>query len=1033
MNLGPYALEQVVARGGMGEVWAARHRTTDERVAIKVLSVVHPTLATLLQREIRVVAGLDHPHVVRVLDTGRVPEDSDTPPAGTPWLAMPWLPGGNAEQRPPGSWPELRAVLGAVLSALAHAHARGVLHRDVKPANVLFDEAGRPLLADFGMTGGLQHGDAKERPARGGTPGFMAPEQAAGSWFLEGPPTDLYAVGVLAWVLACGRVPPLVPGAPLPPLAGRFPLPDGLEPWILRCTEVEPSDRYGLAADVLQALPAEGAATHVTVAPLEEAGATWVPDMDTPIRVSAPRGGAPRPPPRAPDLRPTATHGLGAAPLRVLAVRGRERERALLWEELSRAAEGGVRAVVLGGAAGTGKSRLAQWICEQAAEHGVAWPIRVRFGDRAGALDEALTDLLRLRDVPPDREAARVRSLVPACADRVLALRGGTLPTAHRLEVFREAFAERAGRTAVVWLDDAHADDQAVTFARSWQRAGGPPALLVLTVRDDLLDDQPDVVRGLAELDATTLPLAPLDDASQADLVRQIAPCSDTIVEAVVRRSGGNPHFAAQVVLDWIGRGELRSTSEGLVPRGGEGAVPTDLHEVWRGRVNPLLGEPELRAGLLVAAALGRKVALDEWEAACVELGTTPPARLWEMLVADALATVEVEPPRLVFAHGLLRDALLPLVSREVHAACARALRSDAIADRRAWHEHEAGDLEAALTTLNHRALNWWGHRDFRRARRLVARQASWSEGLPAGDERRIWPRLELARMRYLDGDLGMVEEMVLIREWVARWPATPRLRRVAVQLESMLATLERRDQDIPGLLLQALGHCEHGRERQRVLGDLLVHHLKAGHFRDAVDVGRRALEEQDSHAQTETWVRTNLAAALGELGRVEEAEAQFAETSAALESLGSRLQIAQYHATRGNLALGRGELRCAREHFLAASAEWDAVGVEVPTLGHLEVTEVLLGERDPAELPAPPALHEAGPRMLAALRATARREWDEVTRIAGLGGANAPTRAEERIWRRVADAAADARATEASTAARHRAEQIAEMCHLDR
>ncbi|MCA9492706.1 MAG: serine/threonine protein kinase, partial [Myxococcales bacterium] len=140
--LGPFVLEEPIGQGAMGAVWSARHTTQHVRVAIKVL---HPPSASsdaeeflaAFRTEVRAVAGLDHPNVVQVLDHGTVP--SGGPPGsglaeGMPWLAMELVDGGTlSARRGRMAWPELRAVVLGLLDALAHAHARGVVHRDLKP------------------------------------------------------------------------------------------------------------------------------------------------------------------------------------------------------------------------------------------------------------------------------------------------------------------------------------------------------------------------------------------------------------------------------------------------------------------------------------------------------------------------------------------------------------------------------------------------------------------------------------------------------------------------------------------------------------------------------------------------------------------------------------------------------------------------------------------------------------------------------------------------------------------------------------
>src|SRR5688572_30615768 len=159
-RLGPYDVFRQLGRGGMGVVWEARLRASDELVALKVLTAAgaaDPAFVALFENEARSVAALDHPNIVTILDYGRVPDaDADGAglPAGTPFLAMEVAIGGTLSDPGPvdRSWDGVRALLLALLSALGHAHARGVVHRDLKPANVLLDSTRtEPRLTDFGL------------------------------------------------------------------------------------------------------------------------------------------------------------------------------------------------------------------------------------------------------------------------------------------------------------------------------------------------------------------------------------------------------------------------------------------------------------------------------------------------------------------------------------------------------------------------------------------------------------------------------------------------------------------------------------------------------------------------------------------------------------------------------------------------------------------------------------------------------------------------------------------------------------------
>ncbi|MEM6930331.1 MAG: protein kinase, partial [Myxococcota bacterium] len=172
---GPFDLQDPIGRGGGGQVWAAVHRRSGFAVAIKAV----PTDPIAFAREVEAVSALDHPRIVWVLDHG-VADGSDALPAGIPWLAMQRATGTLADHLGL-PWARQRQALLGLLDALAHAHARRVVHLDVKPSNVLVgcrrhpgDRIEHPVdglcLADFGIarTAGGESGPVS------GTPRFMA-------------------------------------------------------------------------------------------------------------------------------------------------------------------------------------------------------------------------------------------------------------------------------------------------------------------------------------------------------------------------------------------------------------------------------------------------------------------------------------------------------------------------------------------------------------------------------------------------------------------------------------------------------------------------------------------------------------------------------------------------------------------------------------------------------------------------------------------------------------------------------------------
>jgi serine/threonine protein kinase len=210
-RLGRYRLEALLGRGGMAEVWRAVDEKLGRTVAVKVIHAAHAEDRGFVERflrEARLVASLEHPNILPVYDFGEE--------AGLPFLVMPWLEGGTLRDRMPGRPAPLADAAGWIsqlAGALDAAHEAGILHRDVKPANVLIGKGDRLFLADFGIAKMLEaQGGLTATGMVVGTPLYMAPEQAQGK--PATPATDRYALAVIAYELLAGA----------PPFEGESPL-----------------------------------------------------------------------------------------------------------------------------------------------------------------------------------------------------------------------------------------------------------------------------------------------------------------------------------------------------------------------------------------------------------------------------------------------------------------------------------------------------------------------------------------------------------------------------------------------------------------------------------------------------------------------------------------------------------------------------------------------------------------------------------------------------------------------------------------
>ena len=330
-NAGPYRIVEPLGRGGMASVYRAFEPALDRYVALKVLprEFLHdPGFAERFQREAKALAKLEHPNIVPIYNY-----DIDRA-EGIPWMAMRLVGGGSLSQLLKGErhrLPFARAVeiLRGVADALDYAHGKGIVHRDVKPQNVLLDENGRVYLADFGIAKILEaSGGLTATGMITGTPQYMAPEQATGP--KVGPPADVYALGIVAYEMLTGHVPfsadtpvavlmkHMQDPLPLPP---PDTVPEPLLRAILKCTAKRPEDRWPGAGAFVAAL--EAGLEARTLPETGDAPTVALPPPSRPTVVSArtavPATTALEPTGRRRGLGAGALVGLGGAGVLVLA------------------------------------------------------------------------------------------------------------------------------------------------------------------------------------------------------------------------------------------------------------------------------------------------------------------------------------------------------------------------------------------------------------------------------------------------------------------------------------------------------------------------------------------------------------------------------------------------------------------------------------------------------------------------------------------------------------------------------------------
>ncbi len=296
-HFGDYELEEEIGRGGMGVVYRARQISLNRPAAVKMILAGHLASLEALARfrlEAEAAAGLRHPNIVPVYEVG----EHD----GLPFFSMEYVDGGTLARSGGTRWQPERSASGRtaprdrerqiaglmvkVAGALASAHEHGVLHRDVKPGNILLDQRGEPRLGDFGLARVAGNSSLTITTTLLGSPSYMAPEQTTGGNATITTAADIYGLGAVLYELLTGRAPfegttaletmrrvqtePPVPPSRLVPGLDR-----DLETICLKCLEKRPADRYESAHAVAEELGRFLRGEPILAAPVSPAGRLW--------------------------------------------------------------------------------------------------------------------------------------------------------------------------------------------------------------------------------------------------------------------------------------------------------------------------------------------------------------------------------------------------------------------------------------------------------------------------------------------------------------------------------------------------------------------------------------------------------------------------------------------------------------------------------------------------------------------------------------------------------------------------------------
>jgi serine/threonine protein kinase/Tfp pilus assembly protein PilF len=281
-----YEILGELGRGGMGIVYKARHRRLNRLVALKMIRGAYADEIQLARFKIEAeaLATLRHPNILQIYDIGEF--------NGSPYVALELLEGGSLADRLRGTLlPPRQAAewMVPLVLAMDAAHRAGIVHRDLKSANILFSSDNVPRITDFGLAKRLEMDEGQTHTGQVmGTPSYMAPEQARGDTKSAGPPADIYSLGAILYEMLTGRTPfkgisamdtvkQVVENEPVAPSRVQFHVPRDLETICLKCLQKEPRKRYSTAKELADDLNRYlfGEPVRARRTPLFERGIKW--------------------------------------------------------------------------------------------------------------------------------------------------------------------------------------------------------------------------------------------------------------------------------------------------------------------------------------------------------------------------------------------------------------------------------------------------------------------------------------------------------------------------------------------------------------------------------------------------------------------------------------------------------------------------------------------------------------------------------------------------------------------------------------
>jgi serine/threonine protein kinase len=687
-----YKILRELGRGGMGVVHAARDDRTGQHVALKAMLYLDPALLVRFKQEFRHLANVKHPNLVtlyKLAAEGPVPFFTmELLEGGTGFSAH--VRGGVADGQPlPAAQTDrLRDAFSQLADGLNALHAAGVIHRDLKPGNVLVTPEGRVVILDFGLAAeiddGGQHQITQQRLM--GTVGYMAPEQAACQ--AVSPASDWYAVGVMLFEALTGRLPFVGPQTLVLQAKQEMNAPDprSLVPDL-------PAD----LADLCVALLARDPAVRPGGADVRR----WIGERSCPLT-----------PPPIPEVR----------------LVGRHDHLSVLSGAFRRSRDGRPVVVAVQGQSGSGKSALLRRFIDELDGQGNVVILSGRCYEQESVPYKALDSLIdALSQFLDDWQPAQVEAVLPrdvaalarvfpvlapleahARGPRRLAEQAEPQELRRRaLAALREMLARLSDRRLLVLaIDDLQwGDEDSIAVLAELLAPPDPPVLLlVCAYRSEDAEVSP-CLRAFRRLGGpdracewVDLPVLPLNEAERAELARALlagaAPAAQAAVEQIARQSGGLPVFVHELARHLRAGEDLRADA-------------LNLSEVLWSRVKRL--EPAARRLLEVVAVASRPIGLAE---ACI-------AALVHDESAEALSLLRAE--RLLRGSTLAQGEQVETYHDRIRETVVQHLNAG---EQRTHHRRLADVLEATGADPEWRAVHFLGAGEVARAGTLFAQAA---------------------------------------------------------------------------------------------------------------------------------------------------------------------------------------------------------------------------------------------------------------------------------------------------------------------